>query len=347
MALFHMRAQVIGRSSGRSVLAAAAYRAGEALRDTRTGLLHDYRRKEHVEHREILTPRDAPDWMRDRAALWNAVETVERRKDAQLAREIHLALPREVEAGRRLAMVQDFVRREFVDRGMVADLVIHNPRAGDGGEQPHAHVMLTLRTLTTEGFGPKAREWNAAGLYEAWRERWATYTNRELVLAGSTARVDHRSLADRGVDREPEPKLGPTAARLERQARAATANDNTTPEAVTDRGQAMMAVRDRNAIRARLEVLRDQLGRAFAAAAVRLREHLADLGRRLERGRTVLRPDQVPHDVTQRERADPTPDDLLGRRDPPSYPAPPALADLLGKGRSPARQSQAREEPER
>lgn len=220
MASYRFSAQVIGRSSGRSSVAASAYRAGALMRDERTGLAHDYTRKGGIEHTEILAPENAPAWMRDRTQLWNAVEKAERRKDAQLAREVQLSLPSELSAEERRDLARAFVTREFVDRGMVADLAIHGPDRQGDERNHHAHVMLTLRELTGEGFGKKAREWNDTGLLEGWRERWARDQNQALERGGHAARVDHRSYEARGLDREPEPHLGPTASALEREGKA-------------------------------------------------------------------------------------------------------------------------------
>lgn len=294
MAIFHMRAQVISRSAGRSAIAAAAYRAGERLRDERTGQMHDYSRKAFVEHREILAPDNAPAWMHDRAALWSGVEAAEKRKDAQLAREVHFALPRELDAGQRLELIRDFCQREFVARGMIADLAIHNPSGRDGGEQPHAHVMLTTRVLTGEGFGPKERGWNDKTLYEGWRGRWAERANQALERVGRAERIDHRSFAERGIDREPEPKLGPKAARLERVEQRKAANENRpVAAAVTERGQAWHAVRERNRrrdeLRARLEVVARGFQRTAERALVEARERFEAVRARLERAAAVIR----------------------------------------------------------
>ena len=162
VAIYHLSAKVIGRKAGRSSVAAAAYRAGERLRDTRQGIAHDYRRKGGIVHAEIIAPENAPEWMQNRNRLWNAVEAVERRKDAQLAREIEVALPRELDHTAHLELLREFVRREFVARGMIADIAIHERSARDGQRQPHAHIMLTMRDLTSEGFGSKNRGWNAS-----------------------------------------------------------------------------------------------------------------------------------------------------------------------------------------
>ena len=200
MALFHFAAQVIGRSSGRSAPGAAAYRAGERIADERTGLVFDYSRKRGIEHREIIAPDNAPAWMFNRAQLWNAVERAEARGDAQLCREVEVALPRELSRDQRLEVLRRFVQEEFVGRGMVADICVHNPRGADGLERPHSHIMLTMRELTGEGFGKKNRDWNRKDLLEAWRERWADHVNRALERHGYRDRVDHRSLEAQRAD---------------------------------------------------------------------------------------------------------------------------------------------------
>lgn len=251
MAIYRFSAQMISRSAGRSAVAAAAYRAGAELTCDRTGQVHDYTRKGGVVSSEIIAPNGAPEWATDRARLWNEVEAAEKRKDAQLAREVELALPRELTPDQRLELVRSFVRSEFVSRGMVADIAIHEPKASDGGQQPHAHVMLTTRTLGPEGFQGKNRDWNDKGLLENWREAWANHANRALERAGQEQRIDHRSLEaqrqdalamgdDRkaqDLDREPQPKLGPTAAAMERAG------------IQTDRGDTLRATLQRNADR--------------------------------------------------------------------------------------------------
>ncbi|RYM05714.1 MobQ family relaxase [Sphingobium cupriresistens] len=235
MALFSMRVTQIRRSAGHSAVAAAAYRAGERLTDARTGITHDYTRKEHVVHKEIIVPDNAPAWARklDREALWGLAEKMEKRRDAQVAREVRIMLPRELDPETRLALVRQFVKTQFVDRGMIADLTVHNPKAADGREQPHAHVLLTMRHLTVEGFGLKSRHewvecpqgrthedgrpvmvesnaqsWNSATLYETIRAAWEKAANDALQRAGSRERVDRRSYLERGLSKMPEPYLG-------------------------------------------------------------------------------------------------------------------------------------------
>lgn len=211
MASYRFSATVVKRSAGRSATAAAAYRSGSEITCERYGETHDYTRKRGVVHAEIMAPEDAPEWTRDRAVLWNAVEVAEKRKDAQLAREIQLSLPHELTDRQRVELVRQFVADEFVSRGMVADLALHAPgRAGDDRNH-HAHVMLTMRELDGPGFGKKAREWNDPANLERWREEWAHHQNREFERLGLPVRVDHRSFEAQGIDREPESHLGPAA----------------------------------------------------------------------------------------------------------------------------------------
>lgn len=217
MAIYRFSAQVIGRSSGRSATAAAAYRAGVEILDERTGISHDYTRRSGVDETLILAPESAPSWAQDRAALWNAVESAEKRKDAQLCREVQLALPCELSADQRRALVVGFVRDQWVSRGMVADVALHAPDREGDTRNHHAHVMLTMRSVGPEGFGPKVREWNDKALLESWREAWQLHANRALELAGKSERIDHRTLQEQGIDRLPMIKLGPAVLGYERR----------------------------------------------------------------------------------------------------------------------------------
>jgi len=211
MAVYHLRAKIISRSKSErgavesaayrsggnySVMAAAAYRAGESLQDDKNGVRHDYTAKKHIEYTEILLPESAPSWMADREQLWNAVEACEKRKDAQLAREIEISLPRELKPGERADLVREFASEHFVQKEMIADIAIHNPKASDGEEQPHAHILLSTRTVDENGFGKKERAWNEHELVKHWRAAWADKANEALEAAGHDARIDHRSLKE-------------------------------------------------------------------------------------------------------------------------------------------------------
>lgn len=222
MAIYHLRAKIIRRSQGQSTVAgaayrsgghsathAAAYRSGERLRDERTGRTFDYGRKQGIVHTEIVAPKNAPDWVYERETLWNRVELAEKRKDAQLAREIEISLPRELSHKQRVELVRAFVKEQFVNRGMIADIALHCPTASDGKDQPHAHIMLTLRPLKLDNssFDNKERAWNEHALLEHWREQWATAVNQALTDANSSERIDHRTLNAQGIPREPLPHM--------------------------------------------------------------------------------------------------------------------------------------------
>ena len=213
MAIYHAQFQVIGRSAGRSATAAAAYRAGESITDTRTGIVHDYSRKRGVDAAFILTPSDAPSWAADRAQLWNNVEQSEKRKDAQLCRELNVAIPIELPHADRIQLVEDYVQSTFVDQGMIADVCFHDLDT----HNPHAHVMLTMRELDGEVFGKKNRDWNSKELLVEWREKWAVAANKQLQASGEQVSIDHRSLADQGIERLPGIKLGPAVSAMEKR----------------------------------------------------------------------------------------------------------------------------------
>lgn len=226
MAIYHFSAKMIGRGAGRSAVAAAAYRAAERLHDKRLGRSHDFTNKAGVVHSEVMLPQSAPERLRDREILWNEVEAAEKRKDAQLAREVEFAIPREMTKEQGVALARDFVAREFLSRGMIADLNIHWDIGADGEAKPHAHVMLTLREIGAEGFGAKVREWNATALLQHWRATWAEHVNDRCAALGIEARIDHRSYADQGIALEPQHKIGAAAARREAKGEAAERADD-------------------------------------------------------------------------------------------------------------------------
>ena len=188
MAIYHLHMKVIRRSSGASAVAAAAYRSASRLRDERIERSHDFTAKRGVVHSEVLLPEGAPDALADRERLWNTVEACEIRRDAQLARELEFALPREMTEAQAIDLARDFVQSDFVDRGMIADLNVHWDRTNDGLPKPHAHVMLTMRSVDEDGFGPKVRDWNRTDLLERWRERWAEFANARLAELDIDAR---------------------------------------------------------------------------------------------------------------------------------------------------------------
>jgi Ti-type conjugative transfer relaxase TraA len=219
MALYHFSAKVISRAAGSSAVAAAAYRSADRLHDERLGRSHDFSNKAGVVHSEVLLAEGADEQWRDRERLWNDVEAAELRKDAQLAREIEFAIPREMSQEQGIELARDFVQTEFVERGMIADLNVHWDIGDDGLAKPHAHVMLTMREIKigedeSAEFGAKVRDWNRTELLTHWREAWAEHVNERLASLDIDARVDHRSLEAQGIDLEPQHKIGPAASRM-------------------------------------------------------------------------------------------------------------------------------------
>ncbi|WP_201754597.1 MobQ family relaxase [Pseudoflavonifractor sp. 60] len=241
IAIFHCPIQIIKRSVGRSTVAAAAYRSGERLTNEWDGKTHDYTHKPGVVHTEIMLPAHAPPEFQDRSTLWNSVEQIEKASDAQLAREIEVALPVELSRTEQLALVRSFVKDNFVAEGMCADFALHDK--GDGN--PHAHILLTIRPLKPDGrWGPKCRkvydldskgnripdgkggwknhredttDWNNRDNAEKWRAAWAAYANRALEAAGRPERIDHRSYERQGIDKIPSIHMGVAASQMERK----------------------------------------------------------------------------------------------------------------------------------
>lgn len=209
MAIYHLEAQIIGRSDGRSAIAAAAYRSGETLYDARTGTSFEFPDADRVAHSEILARDDAPDWARSRERLWTEVEAREKRKDSQLAREFEVALPRELTLEQQVELLRGWVKAEFVPEGAIADLAIHTDKEN---RNPHAHIMTTMRAVSADGWSAqKLRAWEDRSKLAAWRKSWADHTNAALQRARINSRVDHRSNADRGIELEPTQKEGPGA----------------------------------------------------------------------------------------------------------------------------------------
>ena len=211
MAIYSLRMQVISRGKGRRATAAAAYRSGEQIQDQRTGEVYDYTGKSAIHDSEILLPDNAPEQFRQRATLWNEVEHVETRKDAQLSREVMIALPAELNHEEKAALTREYVQREFVQRGMIADVCYHD----FDSHNPHAHIMLTMRSVDKDGFGKKQRQWNRKSEIEQHRKAWADAANAALAKAGHDNRIDHRSLDAQGVERVPQIHLGAQVMEME------------------------------------------------------------------------------------------------------------------------------------
>jgi ATP-dependent exoDNAse (exonuclease V) alpha subunit len=217
MAIFRLEAKVFSREKkGRSVIAAAAYRAGTKLKDEIRDKTFDYaRRVKGVIQSAIFAPEGAPAWATNSGQLWNTVEAGEKRADAQLAREFILAVPPELPAAAQFQTAVDWAKRELVTSGMVAEVSLHHTKSG---KNPHVHILCTMRKIDGEKFSAKkSREWNDVGMLAKQRESWAAAVNDALEKAGRDERVDHRSLKDQGIDRLPQPKIGVAATAMKRK----------------------------------------------------------------------------------------------------------------------------------
>ncbi len=233
MATYRFHIIPVGRSAGRRATAAAAYRAGDRLRDERSGRLYNYSRRTDVVHSEIFLPshlKGAADaWAENRERLWNVAEHIEKRSNSRVAREYQVSLPHELSITQQVALARA-LSRELAERYKVAvDLAVHLPRPGGDLRNFHAHLLTTTREVMPKGLGAKTgldmrgserhrRELpNSREEFHLLRERWATLTNEALREANVEARVDHRSLAAQGIDREPRPQFPWAALRMEQR----------------------------------------------------------------------------------------------------------------------------------
>ena len=244
IAIYHCSIKIISRGKGKSAVAAAAYRSGEKLTNDYDGTTHDFTRKGGVVHTEILLPDNAPREYAERSTLWNAVEDVEKSKNAQLSREIEIALPNEVSEIECIALAKEFAQRTFVDKGMCADVCIHNPSREQ--KNIHAHIMLTMRPFNENGtWGDKQRkeylldkngnkiydkrkrtykcrtvqttDWNSREKAEEWRTEWENFINSALAEKGIIEKVDHRSFERQGRLEKPTVHMGVAATQMERK----------------------------------------------------------------------------------------------------------------------------------
>ena len=192
MAIFHLSFNMLKRSAGKSSCYLAAYNARERIEDMRTGDVYDYSYRSDLFHHCIIAYEHWPfNIIENSAVLWNEIEKIEKRKDAQLSRYFDIAIPVELDNDAKIALVKNYCKRNFVNKGMIADISFHDL----DGHNPHAHVMLTLREITPQGFGNKNRSWNEHDLMDEWRASWSRMSNRALERTGSTNRIDHRSLS--------------------------------------------------------------------------------------------------------------------------------------------------------
>ena len=250
MAIYHCSIKIIGRSDGKSAVASSAYRSGEKLMDDRTGLVHDFTKKRGVVFTEVALPAHAPPEYADRNVLWNAVEKAEKKSNAQLAREIEVALPKELSRECQIEIVRRYVQENFVSVGMCADWALHDK--GDGN--PHAHIMLTMRGMKPDGtwaqkekkvyaldeegnriplidpatgeqklgkrneklwkrITVEQNDWNDHSKAEIWRKSWADICNEYLSVE---KQIDHRSCKRQELDFEPTIHEGYRARKMEK-----------------------------------------------------------------------------------------------------------------------------------
>ena len=244
MALYHLSMKPVSRATGRSAVAAAAYRAAECLINQQDGLVHDFTRKGGVVHSEIILPEgcNAP-WALDRSALWNAAERAEQRCDARVAREFELALPHELTASQRLALVRDFAGQLANTYETAVDIALHAPDRRSDIRNHHAHLLMSVRRVEADGFGAKTdlereNRWLAAAgrnsthqQLRRLRQSWEDCANLHLARAGLDLRIDCRSHVDRGLELVPSEHVGVRATQLQRSG-AVVARHRLDPDAV-------------------------------------------------------------------------------------------------------------------
>lgn len=241
IAIYHCSIKIVSRGKGKSAVAAAAYRSGEKLTNEWDGLTHDYTKKGGVVHSEILLPAHAPPAFSDRSTLWNSVELSEKSNNAQLAREVEIALPVELSREEQTRLVREYCFSQFVSKGMIADFNLHDT----GGGNPHAHILLTMRPLDENGAwlpkskkeyvldenGEKIRlpsgryktrkvdlvDWNNRENAEVWRRAWADLANEFLERNDCPERIDHRSYERQGIEQIPTVHVGVSATQMEKK----------------------------------------------------------------------------------------------------------------------------------
>ena len=252
MAIFHLSIKITSRGKGKSAVAAAAYRAGEVIINDYDGITHNYTRKSGIVHTEIILPEHAPKEYYNRSILWNSVEKIEKSINSQLAREIELALPTELTKEQNISLVRNYVRRNFVEKGMCADICMHD--TGEGN--PHAHIMLTMRPINPDGtWGTRHKkeyildnngrpiydrikktykcrrvsstDWDNRNRAEEWRKSWADFQNEYLKRYNFDIKTDHRSYERQGIEKFPTIHLGSRAFQMEKRGvRTALGNRN-------------------------------------------------------------------------------------------------------------------------
>ena len=260
MAIYHLCIKIISRGKGKSAVAASAYRSGEKIKNEYDGIVHDFTRKGGIAHTEILLPQNAPQEFSGRGTLWNSVEKIEKSKNSQLAREIEVALPKELDREKQIELVREYVKENFVKVGMCADIALHDKNDGN----PHAHILLTMRPLNEDTtWGAKSKkeyildengekvklkngnyktrkinttDWNEQDKAEEWRKAWADITNKYLEENSIQEKVDHRSYQRQGIEQIPTIHMGVSASQMEKKGIA------------TDRGNINREIKHQNKI---------------------------------------------------------------------------------------------------
>ncbi|WP_374122594.1 MobQ family relaxase [Leptotrichia hongkongensis] len=260
MAIYHLSIKIISRGKGKSAVAASAYRSGEKIKNEYDGIVHDFTRKRGIAHTEILLPQNAPQEFANHSVLWNSVEKIEKSKNSQLAREIEIALPQELDREKQIELVREYVKENFVKVGMCADIALHDKNDGN----PHAHISLTMRPFNEDKrWGAKSKkeyildengekvklkngnyktrkintvDWNEQDKAEEWRKAWADITNKYLEENSIKEKVDHRSYQRQGIEQIPTIHLGVSASQMEKKG------------ITTDRGNINREIRHQNKI---------------------------------------------------------------------------------------------------
>ncbi|MHB2268229.1 Ti-type conjugative transfer relaxase TraA [Aliihoeflea sp. PC F10.4] len=230
MAIYHASMKPISRGSGRSSVAAAAYRSGDKLTNERDGQVHDFTRKQGIAHAEIVLPDGVSvEWAKDRSALWNAAEAAEPRKDARVAREFEIALPHELDCDQRRELAREFANELANRYGAAVDIAIHEPNGETDIRNHHAHLLMTTRTVSAEGLGGKTdierdNKWLLSNdrptthmQLRDIRQSWELCANRHLERAGLDVRIDHRSHSERGLELSPTEHMGVHATQMQRR----------------------------------------------------------------------------------------------------------------------------------
>lgn len=220
MAIYHLHCDIIGRSGGRSATAAAAYRATCKIEDRTTGETFDFSKKEKALFTCIYHNGDIPKWATNRTELWNSCEEKENRKNSQFCRSFDIALMKELSVEDNIELLKKWLARNYVSRGLVADVAIHAPhknRDGTTNENLHAHILIPTRKMNSDGWTEKDREGNDRDFLKQVRTSWAEIVNAEFKKRGMAERIDERTLEEQGIDREPQQHQGVTATAMERK----------------------------------------------------------------------------------------------------------------------------------